>query len=120
MNWTIGGGRIFISDSKEEANQIVPRLQPLTGPTILQVFGYESDVRTIAGIVVGNVDRDALKVLRTTGNGYTLQSPEGVVGTDFIVKGISISRMSSICQTMRPDLDSDAPVYKVEIQLYDQ
>ena len=118
MAWTLDGIRIFVGESKEDAGQIVPRLQPLSGGTVLQVFGYESDVRTIGAIVVGDTDKDALKALRTTGSTYTLVSPEGTIG-DFIVKNVSVNRVPCICQTLRTDLDADSPVYQVEIQLYE-
>lgn len=118
MAWTLNGIRIFVGESKEDAGQIVPRLQPLSGGTVLQVFGYESDVRTLAAIVVGDTDKDALKALRTTGSAYALVSPEGSLGS-FTVKNISINRVPSICQTLRTDLADDSPVYQAEIQLYE-
>ena len=118
MAWSLDGVRIFVDESKEEAGQIVPRLQPLAGGTVLQVFGYESDIRTITGLVVGDTDKDALKTLRTTGATHTLLSPEGSLGA-FTVKNVGVNRLMSICQTIRPDLSETAPVYKVEIQLYD-
>lgn len=118
MAWTLDGIRVFVGESKEEAGQIVPRLQPLSGGTILQTFGYESDVRTITAIVVGDTDKDALKALRSTGSNYTLVSPEGSLGS-FIVKSVSINRIPSICQTLRTDLAEDSPVYQAEIQLYE-
>lgn len=117
MAWYLDGIRIFVDDSKEDAGQIVPRLQPLSGGTILQVFGYESDVRTLGALVVGMTDHDALKVLRTTGDSYLLTSP--TVSGMFVVKNITLNEVLSICQTIRPDLDQDAPVFKAEIQLYE-
>jgi hypothetical protein len=116
MVWSLNSIRIFVSESKEDAGQIVPRLQPLAGATVLQVFGYESDVRTLGAIVVGDTDKNALKNLRTGGS-YTLNSPEGTLGS-FIVKNVSITRLPSICQTIRGDLPTTAPVYQAEIQLY--
>lgn len=118
MAWTINSIRIFVGESKEEAGQIIPRLQPLNGGTVLQVFGYESDIRTIGCIVVGDTDKDAIKALRTTGDAYELVSPEGSLGS-FLVKNVGVTRIHCICQTIRLDLDSDAPVYQVEIQLYE-
>lgn len=117
MSWTIDGIRIFVGESKEEAGQIVPRLQPLSGGTVLQVFGYESDVRTIGAIVIGDTDKDALKALRTGGTAELI-SPEGSLGS-FTVKNVSVSRVSAICQTLRGDLPEDSPVYQVELQLYE-
>lgn len=117
--WWLDGIRLFVSESKIENGQIVPRLQPLGGATILQTFGYESEVKNLSAIVVGDVDMAALNLLITTGSGYVLDSPEGVVGSDYIVKNVTASRIHTICQTIRPDLDSESPVYQVEIQLYD-
>jgi len=118
MAWSLDGIRTFVNESKEEAGQIVPRLQPLGGGTVLQTFGYESDVRTIQAIVVGDIDKEALKDLRKTGSAYTLLSPEGSLGS-FTVKNVVVTRIHCICQTLRPDLAEDAPVYEVEIQLYE-
>jgi hypothetical protein len=119
MAWTLNGIRIFVNESKEESGQIIPRLQPLGGGTVNQIFGYESDIRNLNGIVVGDTDKNALKVLRTTGSTYALVGPEGAIG-NFLVKQVTASRVQCICQTLRPDLgDPDAPVYNVEIQLYE-
>lgn len=118
MAWTLNNIRIFVQESKEDAGQIIPRLQPLSGATILQVFGYESDIRTLGAIVVGDTDKNALKGLRQTGSSYALVGPEGSLGS-FLVKNVSVNRVHCICQTLRPDLAEDAPVYEVEIQLYE-
>ena len=118
MNWSLDNIRIFVSESKEEAGQIVPRLQPLASGTVLQVFGWESDVRTLGAIVIGDTDKNALKQLRTTGSSYTLLSPEGDLG-DFFVKNVSVTRLPAVCQTIRTDLDPESPVYQVDIQLYE-
>lgn len=118
MAWTLNSIRIFVNESKEDAGQIVPRLQPLSGGTVLQVFGYESDVRTVSAVVVGDTDKDALKNLRKTGSSYSFVSPEGSLGS-FVVKNVSVNRVHCICQTLRPDLDPESPVYNVEIQLYE-
>jgi hypothetical protein len=118
MGWYINSIRVFVGESKEDAGQIVPRLQPLGGGTVLQVFGYESDVRTVKGLVVGEIDKEAIKDLRKDGGYYTLMSPEGALG-DFIVKNVVVSRVKCICQTIRPDLPDNSPVYEVEVQLYE-
>ena len=113
----MGSVRIFVQESKEDAGQIVPRLQPLSGGTVLQVFGYESDIRTLQAIVVGDTDKDDLKAMRQGGT-HALTSPEGSLGS-FTVKNVSVNRVMCICQTLRPDLAEDSPVYDVEIQLYE-
>lgn len=118
MAWSIDGIRIFVNESKEDAGQIVPRLQPLSGGTVLQIFGYESDIRTVSGIVVGDTDKEGLKNLRKSGGTYTLMSPEGDLGS-FTVKHVAVQRVPAICQTLRLDLDPESPVYSVEVQLYE-
>ena len=118
MAWTLDNIRIFVGESKEDAGQIVPRLQPLSGGTVLQVFGYESDIRTLNAVVVGVTDKEALKDLRKTGGSYTLMSPMGDLGS-FVVKNVSVTQTMCICQTLRPDLAADSPVFDVEIQLYE-
>lgn len=117
MAWTLNSIRIFVQESNAESGQIIPRLQPLSGGTVLQIFGYDSRVNTINGIVVGDTDRDALMNLTTTGSAYTLVSPEGSMGT-YYVRKVAYKRIPNICQTMRPDLASDAPVYIFDLELY--
>lgn len=116
MAWTLGGVRIFAQDLKEEVGQIIPRLQPLSGGTVLQTFGYESDIETITGFVVGSADKNELKGM-SEGGSVTLVSPEGSLGS-FLVKSVRVSRIMCVCQTLRPDLPEDSPVFTVEIQLY--
>lgn len=115
--WTLGGIRIFAQDLKEEVGQIIPRLQPLSGATVLQIFGYESDIRVISGFVVGKTDKDALKAFTETAGTKTLVSPEGSEGS-YQVKNVSVQRTKSVCQTLRTDLPEESPVYSVDIQLY--
>jgi len=117
MAWTLNSVRIFVQESGEETSQIIARLQPLSGGTVKQIFGYESPVHTISAIVVGDTDRNALMTLPTTGNNYTLVSPEGSMGT-FLVKKATYKRIPNICQTLRPDLASDAPMYNFDFELY--
>lgn len=117
MSWTLNGIRIFTQNLKEDVSQIIPRLQPLSGGTVLQVFGYESDVKILAGIVVGNTDKDALKSLTEGAGAVTLVAPEGSLGS-YQVRSVSASRVHTLCQTLRADLPEDSPVYDVEIQLY--
>ena len=84
MDWSIGGIRIYVTDGNEEANQIVARLQPLSGGTINQIFGYETPVRKLSCYIVGDTDKDALINLTTSGTTFVLNSPEGSLG-NFIV-----------------------------------
>ena len=65
--WSLGGIRIFVQDMREHTAQIIPRLQPLSGGTVLQVFGHEDDIRTVSGLVVGQADKNDLKDMATGG-----------------------------------------------------
>jgi len=115
--WTLNGIRIFVQEANADASQIIPRLQPLSGPTVIQIFGYESQVHSLNAIVVGDTDKAALMTLATTGLDYALVSPEGSMG-DFLIKKISFKRIRNICQTLRPDLAEDSPMYVFDMELY--
>lgn len=115
--WTLDGVRIFVQEINGEGSQIVPRLQPLSGQTVMQFFGYESEVNTLRAIVVGATDIDSLMTMRKTSTLRELVSPEGSLG-NFYIKKVLHKRQPSLCQTMRPDLPEDAPVYDVDIELY--
>lgn len=117
--WTLNGIRIFVQEHTGDGNQIIPRLQPLSGQTVLQFFGYESDVHGINAYVVGNTDLASLKGLRKTATAYELVSPEGDLG-DFYVKKVAWKRVPNRCQTLRTDLPEDAPMYLVDIEIYPQ
>lgn len=117
MAWTLGGVQVFAQDLKEEVGQIIPRLQPLSGGTVLQVFGHESDTRTLSAIVVGRADKDEIKSF-SEGGSVSLVDPDGYTEGTFLVRKVVVNRMRVICQTLRPDLPEDSPVYNVEVELY--
>lgn len=117
MAWTFNSVRIYVQDITGEGSQIIPRLQPISGGTVLQFFGYENQVINVRGMIVGNTDRDALRALKKTSSTYTLVSPEGSLGT-YYVRKVSDKRLPVVCQTMRNDLPDDSPVYDFELELY--
>lgn len=116
--WILDSTRIFVQDWKKVGNQIIPRLQPLAGGTVTQVFGYESPVKHLTCLVVGLVDREALVDMTQDAATHTLSGPYGLEG-DFLVKGIQIAQTQGLCQTIRVDLDPYSPVYNVDIELYE-
>lgn len=118
MAWTLGGVKVFTQDLKEEVAQIIPRLQPLSGGTVLQTFGYDSDIHTVTGLVVGRSDKDDIKAM-SQGGSVDLIDSTGYNEGSFLVKQVVVTRVNCICQTLRPDLDESSPVYNVEVQLYD-
>jgi hypothetical protein len=117
MSWTLAGTRIFVQEDNLDGGQIIPRLQPIAGGTVLQIFGYESPTRNLSALVVGTADRDTLMALTQDGNVHALISPEGVTYNCYVQK-FSSKRLMSICQTLRSDLASDSPVYSVTALLY--
>ena len=118
MAWTLNSKRIFVQEYTINGSQIIPRLQPLTGGTIYQWFGYETQRLTLAGIVVGNSDKNALLGFYDDGTSRTLLGPYSI-NKDYFVKDITVTLLPITCQTLRPDLDDDAPVYNVKLELYE-
>jgi hypothetical protein len=128
MAWTLAGIRFVVEETKEEGSQIVPRLQPLSGGTVLQVFGYESDVINVGGLVVGDTDKAAMKALRTGGTAALVEIRQDEHGGSstvnhgtFTVKNVSVQRVHCLSQSVVLDASHfcDDPVYKVEVQLYE-
>ena len=118
MNWSIGGIRIFVTDGTEEVGQIVAKLQPLSGGTIHQIFGYETATRKLSCYIVGDTNKNAVEALTTSGTTHTLNSPEGALGS-FIVEKVSIPRVPCVKQTLdlTGGLTCDSPVYRGDITL---
>lgn len=117
MAWTIDGVRIFVNDWKESEAQIIPRLQPLAGGTVLQIFGYENEITHIVGLVVGIDDKDSIKSMAFDGVTHTVSGPYGLVD-DFYVKSVAATMQPTLMQTIRPDLDCYDPVFVIELELY--
>ena len=117
MAWTLGGQRIYVQQINGEASQIIPRLQPLGGRTVIQFFGYESEVKTISALVVGNTKKDLLLSWRKDETLRALVSPEGSLGNYYIHK-VSYKREPIVCQTIDTALAPESPVYTVDFELY--
>lgn len=115
--WTLDTIRIFVQDFGGDKENIIAKLQPLNSGSILQKFGYGDLVVTITAIVVGATDMNALLAMAESGVSYTLDSPYGTSG-DYFVKNVKYKHIRSICQTLRPDLASDSPVYSADLELW--
>lgn len=115
--WTFGGTRIFVQDISDTIKQIIARLQPLSGGTIIQTFGYESDVYSVNALVVGDTDLAALKAMAIDSATHTL-SGYGTVYGNFYLSNIVHKRLPTMQQTIRTDLDCESPVYSVDMELY--
>lgn len=116
--WTYNGIRIFLQEQAGNGEQIIARLQPLSGTTVKQFFGYTEPIHKLNAIIVGDTDLSALKTCRTTGLAYDLVLDGDTIGS-YSLKSISWNRIRTISQTMRNDLDCTAPVYSVELELYE-
>ena len=118
MAWTISGHRIYTQKSLEDTGQIIPRLSPLSGGTILQVFGYDSLIRKMNALVVGDTIKNAIKAFsQDGGTSHALVSPEGSLGS-FIVKSCAVNRLPIVCQLIDLTQPTTTPVYEVDLELY--
>lgn len=117
MAWTLGGHRIYVQKATQSDSQIMPRLQPISGGTVIQSFGYESEIRSVSAIVVGDTIKNALKAFAKDGaSSHAFVSPEGSLG-NWIVKSFQADRTESTCQTIDTTQPEDAPVYNIEVEL---
>lgn len=117
MAWTFNSIRIFLQTRDESTSQVIARLQPVTGKTIKQFFGYESPIIKLTAYVVGDTDKDALKSYVTTNSSYALYQDTTLVG-NYFVHSVSFSQVRSIGQTLRQDLACESPVYMMELEVY--
>jgi hypothetical protein len=115
--WYYNNIRIFIEEMPEKTGEVIARLQPLSGGTIHQSFGWESSILNFKGYIVGDTDYAALKVAARDGNYHSLTC-SGVTIGNFYLHSLVISRTKAIWQSLRTDLDCTAPVYSVEGELY--
>lgn len=118
MAWYIDSTRVFVNDWKESDAQIIPRLQPLAGGTVLQIFGYENTITHLTGLVVGIEDKEALVSMGQDGAEHVISGPYSISGS-YYVKSVGATMQPTLMQTIRPDLDCYAPVYVVEMELYE-
>lgn len=115
--WTINDIRIFVTDFQNEYKQIIAKLNPLAGGTVYHTFGFDYVVSKLTCYIVGDADNAAIRALTRSGQSYALVSDQGSYG-NFFVNSVSLKRINSYCQTLRPDLPETAPVYLVDMELY--
>ena len=118
MAWTLGGHRCYVQKITKGASAIAPRLQPISGGSKIQNFGYDSTIRNVEAIVVGDTINDALETFSKDGMQlHALVSPEGSLG-NWMVKDCNSDRTPSTCQTIDETQPEDAPVYNVSLVLW--
>ncbi len=119
MPWTYGSRRFYPQKSGENTSAILPVLQPLSGGSIIQAFGYVSTVRQFSAIVVGDTIKEALEAFsKDGGTAHALVSPEGSLG-NFMMKSFNVDRTMSTCQTIDVTQPEESPVYNVEFELFE-
>ena len=117
-DWIYGGVRIFTQDMTTDDGQIIARLNPIGGGTVLQVFGYDDLIVKINAYVVGIDDISTLRSLTTSGISFNLFSPHGPTGYPYLLNKITAKEIRNRCQTLRSDLAEDSAVYIVDMELY--
>jgi hypothetical protein len=117
MPWYLDTTRIFVQKLEGSQSQIIPRLQPLSGGTVLQFFGYEDEITKVTCKVVGSGDLGQLTDMSIDYSYHTLSGPDNYV-KDYYVKSISHNRLPTRAQTIRTDLDCYESIYDVEIEFY--
>ena len=116
-DWSYAGVRIFVQEIATGVKQIIPRLNPIGAGTILQIFGYDEGIRKVNAYVVGWGDISILRSLTTSGISFDLATPQE--GTyPFFCNDVQDKMIKTICQTLRPDLPEESPVYLVDLELY--
>ncbi len=118
MPWKFNGNRIYAQEYDESSSAIAPRLQPLSGGSVIQSYGYDSDIRKIEAIVVGNTVKDNLKALSKDGmQPHELVSPEGSLG-NWSLKSFTARRIPNVCQTIDPLQAEDVEIYNVSLEFW--
>ena len=68
--------------------------------------------------LVGETDKDALETMAKVGTQYELTHGATSYG-NYTVHSFTWDQEMSICQTFRPDLAEDSPVFVGELELYE-
>jgi hypothetical protein len=117
MEWEFNNIRVYVQDLNDTDIQEMAKLNPFGGGSIYHRFGYQDPTTKITGIIVGLDDRDALRVCKTDGNYYALNTPWGLWCSGYL-KQMSSKLRNSYCQSMRGDLPDDSPVFDVELEIW--
>ena len=115
--WTVDSIRIFVQKYDEGAKQIIARLQPLGGGTVLHLFGWEDETYKLSAFVVGENNKNLLIGYSQDQAVHVLTTPYTTL-SGLYVNNVDASLTSFICQTLDPLQDETAPVYRVDIELY--
>jgi hypothetical protein len=117
MSWTINGTRIYVLDHDESVKQDIARLQPLASGTIHHVFGFEDPIIKVSCKIVGTTNMNAVKSL--TNLGTTVPFSGDLGSRTVYVSNVGIKRSRNYWQTLDITQDCTAPVFDVELELYE-
>lgn len=117
MAWYYDTVRIFVPEYTDDSAQEIAALVPLRAGTVHQPFGWNDITTKVSVYVVGFTDKNSLEALRKTGLTYVFSGPWGSLGS-FFLKGVSLKPINTICQTLRPDLPIDTPVFTGTLELW--
>ncbi len=115
--WTYGGIRVYVQDYDQAAKAIIARLQPLGGGTVLHLFGYEDQTYKLASYVVGNTNKDALLAFAQDQASHDLVTPYITI-SGLYANNVTAKLTPFAYQTIDETQDCEAPVWKVDMELY--
>ena len=115
MAWTYNSVRIYVTDLDTTSNQIIARLQPLDGRTILQVFGYESPTFSINCYIVGDTNQQLIEGMIDDGVAHTLAGNDGFSKDLYLVKA-SFKRSKYLYQSLDTSQACTTPVYETSLE----
>ena len=119
MQWFFDSTKIFPQTYNIDKKQIIARLNPLGGGTVLHFFGYENETIKMTVMLAGETNLGVLLAAAEDGAGhYIIESGTGVSITSVYVNNITANRLPVIYQTFDPSEDCDAVVYSVDMELY--
>jgi len=115
--WYYNNVRIIVQDFQSSDEQIIARHNPIGAGTVLHYFGSDDQIVNLNALVVGTGDYETLRAMKDDQAEYALQSP-WFQNTNYVLKALKFKGMLTNCQTLRPDLPIDAPVFELDIELY--
>jgi len=118
--WTYGGIRIYPQDFNEETKQIIARLTPILSDTVHQIFGWENPIVKLPVYIVGSGNYTSLKEMTRDGLTHSLICTYTVYASgSFYLNSMSSKMLNNISQFIDLAQPEDAPVYFVDLELYE-
>ena len=96
VNWSYGGVQLIVIDRVMDNDQIIARLNPVGGGTVLQYFGDDDRIEKITAYVVGVTDVALLQSYTTSGVPFTYVTPLCSSISGYSLKHVSIKQLNSI------------------------